>query len=145
MFPGLSPRINEIIAQDFRNLQVLHEALSQPGGLQSMARYVAGQANIDEDLVMAELRLWRQSTERDMHRERRMFHQRIVRPRLLETIWSTESLQETYLDLLRRETMPVRKVWKQMISPMKSSVSSNRDSVARSLGRIWIGPSWISF
>ena len=116
MFPGLSPKINEIIAQDYKNLQVLHEALSQPGGLPSIAQYVAGQANLDEELVMAELRLWRQSTEKDMQRERRMFHQRIVRPRLLETTWSTESLQETYLDLLRKESMPVRKVCKTRLS-----------------------------
>ena len=86
MFPGLSPKINEIIAQDYRNLQVLHEALSQPGGLPSIAQYVAGQANLDEDLVMAELRLWQQSAEKDMQRERRMFHQRIVRPDFLRPL-----------------------------------------------------------
>ena len=116
MFPGLSPEINQILSQDYKNLQVLHEALSQAGGLQSIAQYVAGQAGVDETLVAAELRLWRQSTERDMMRERRMLHQRIVRPRLLETTWSAETLQETYLDLLRKEAMPVRKVCKTRLS-----------------------------
>ena len=116
MFPGLSPEINKVLAQDYRNLQVLHEALSQTGGLQSIAQYVAGQAGLDEALVAAELRLWRQSAEKDMVRERRMLHQRVVRPGLLETTWSAGSLQETYLDLLRKEAMPVRKVCKTKLS-----------------------------
>ena len=52
MFSGLRREVSEVLAFDFTNLQVLHEALEQPGGLVSLADYVAARLG-EEQLLIA--------------------------------------------------------------------------------------------
>ena len=56
MFPGLRAEISEILALDFCNLQVLHEALDQPGGLVALAEYVAARLGSSKNTPAATCR-----------------------------------------------------------------------------------------
>ena len=70
MFPGFRAEVSEILAPDFANLQVLHEALDQPGGIVSIADYVAARLGEEQMLVAHDLRQFKEHTSRDMERER---------------------------------------------------------------------------
>eukprot|EP00435_Cladocopium_sp_Y103_P020573 s4599_g5.t1 len=115
-FPGLRSEVSRVLGEDFVNLQVLHEALEQPEGLAELAAHVAHRLGEEAVLISHELRQFRQATERDMQRERRFFHRRLVRPRLEEHGWDTETLQEGYQEILRKEALPVRTVRKSTLS-----------------------------
>ena len=112
MFPGLRPEISEVLAQDFSNLQVLHEALDQPGGLVALADHVAALLGEEQMLIAHDLRQFKQHTARDMERERRLLFRRMVRPRLEEPVVTSSDLQETFAGLLRKEALPTRQVRK---------------------------------
>ena len=116
MFPGLRPEVNGVLAADFTNLQVLHEALEQPGGLVALADHVAARLQEDQMLVAHELRQFKQHSTRDMLRERRMLSRRMVRPRLEEPTVDAGDLQETFSSLLKKETAPLRQVRKTRLS-----------------------------
>jgi hypothetical protein len=116
MFPGLRAEISEILALDFCNLQVLHEALDQPGGLVALADYVAARLGEEQLMIARDLRQFKEHTGRDMQRERRMMCRRLVRPRLEEPTVSAEDLQETFSSLLKREAVPIRQVRKTRLS-----------------------------
>ena len=60
MFPGLRAEVSEILAVDFANLQVLHEALEQPGGLVALADYVASRLGEEQVLVARDLRMFKE-------------------------------------------------------------------------------------
>jgi len=72
MFPGLRKEVSEILAIDFCNLQVLHEALDQPGGLIALADYVAARLGEEQLLIARDLRQFKEHTNRDMLREKRL-------------------------------------------------------------------------
>eukprot|EP00435_Cladocopium_sp_Y103_P045520 s2527_g13.t1 len=116
MFVGLRSEVSRVLAENFRNLQVLHEALDQPGGLVALADEVARRLGENNVEVAHELRMFRQNTERDMKRERRLLHKRLVCPRLESTSWDASALQESYDHLLDKETVPIRKVHKSRLS-----------------------------
>ena len=102
MFPGLRPEISEVLAQDFCNLQVLHEALDQPGGLVSLANYLAARLGEEQLLIARDLRQFKQHTARDMEREKRLLFRRMVRPRLEEPEVTAADLRDTFTGLLKR-------------------------------------------
>ena len=116
MFPGLRTEISEILALDFTNLQVLHEALDQPGGLVALADYVASRLGEEQVLIARDLRQFKEHSSRDMQRERRMMCQRLVRPRLEEPEIKAGDLQDTFEGLLKREALPMRQVRKTRLS-----------------------------
>ena len=116
MFPGLRPEISEVLAQDFCNLQVLHEALDQPGGLVSLADYLAARLWEEQLLIARDLRQFKQHTARDMEREKRLLFRRMVRPRLEEPEVTAADLRDTFTGLLKRESMPMRQVRKSRLS-----------------------------
>eukprot|EP00435_Cladocopium_sp_Y103_P076247 s59_g84.t1 len=116
MFVGLRSEVSRVLAENFRNLQVLHEALDQPGGLVALAEEIAQRLGENNVEVAHELRMFRQNTERDMKRERRLLHKRLVCPRLESSSWDASQLQESYDHLLAKETVPVRKVHKSKLS-----------------------------
>eukprot|EP00435_Cladocopium_sp_Y103_P022296 s3783_g5.t1 len=102
-FPGLRPEVSRILGKDFVNLQVLHEALDQPGGLVELATYLSEQTGEEQFMLAHELR-------------QRFLHRRIVRPRLEDTSWSATELQEQYKEILKKEALPVRTVRKSRLS-----------------------------
>ena len=116
MFPGLRREVSEVLAIDFTNLQVLHEALEQPGGLASLADYVAARLGEEQLLIATELRQFREHTNRDMLRERRLMCRRLVRPRLEQPTVAAEEIQETFSNLIKREAMPLRQIRKTRLS-----------------------------
>ena len=116
MFPGLRTEVSEILAVDFANLQVLHEALEQPGGLVALADYVASRLGEEQVLVARDLRAFKEHSSRDMQRERRMMCQRIVRPRLEEPEVKAADLQDTFEGLLKKEALPIRQVRKTRLN-----------------------------
>ena len=116
MFPGLRTEISEILALDFTNLQVLHEALDQPGGLVALADYVASRLGEEQVLIARDLRQFKEHSSRDMQREPRMMCQRLVRPRLEEPEIKAGDLQDTFEGLLKREALPMRQVRKTRLS-----------------------------
>ena len=116
MFPGLRREVSEVLGTDFANLQVLHEALDQPGGLVSLADYVAERLGEEQMLVAHELREFKQHSSRDMQRERRLLSRRLVRPRLEEPQVEAADIQNTFTSLLRKETLPVRQVRKTRLN-----------------------------
>eukprot|EP00435_Cladocopium_sp_Y103_P055082 s2541_g18.t1 len=115
-FPGLRPEVSRILGKDFVNLQVLHEALDQPGGLVELATYLSEQTGEEQFMLAHELRQFKQNTNRDMQRARRFLHRRLVRPRLEDTSWSAMELQEQYKEILKKEALPVRTVRKSRLS-----------------------------
>ena len=108
--------MSEILAPDFANLQVLHEALDQPGGIVSIADYVAARLGEEQMLIAHDLRQFKEHTSRDMERERRLLFKRLVRPRLEVNEVQAEDLQGTFTSLLKKETMPMRQVHKTRLS-----------------------------
>ena len=108
--------MSEILAPDFANLQVLHEALDQPGGIVSIADYVAARLGEAQMLIAHDLRQFKEHTSRDMERERRLLFKRLVRPRLEVNEVQAEDLQGTFTSLLKKETMPMRQVHKTRLS-----------------------------
>lgn len=116
MFPGLRTEISEVLALDFTNLQVLHEALEQPGGLVALAGYVASRLGEEQVLIARDLRQFKEHSSRDMQRERRMMCQRLVRPRLEEPEIKAGDLQDTFEGLLKKEALPMRQVRKTRLS-----------------------------
>lgn len=116
MFPGLRTEISEVLALDFTNLQVLHEALEQPGGLVALADYVASRLGEEQVLIARDLRQFKEHSSRDMQRERRMMCQRLVRPRLEEPEIKAGDLQDTFEGLLKKEALPMRQVRKTRLS-----------------------------
>ena len=112
MFPVLRKEVSEILAIDFCNLQVLHEALDQPGGLVALADYVAARLGEEQLLIARDLRQFKEHTNRDMLREKRLMGRRLVRPRLEEPAVTSEDLQETFASLLKREALPIRQIHK---------------------------------
>ena len=116
MFPGLRKEISEILAVEFCNLRVLHEALEQPGGLVSVADYVAERLGEEQVMIARDLRQFREHSHRDMLRERRMLCQRIVRPRLEEPTITASDLQETFAGLLKKEAVPMRQIRKTRLN-----------------------------
>ena len=99
-----------------RTLQVLHEALDQPGGLVALADYVASRLGEEQVLIARDLRQFKEHSSRDMQRERRMMCQRLVRPRLEEPEIKAGDLQDTFEGLLKREALPMRQVRKTRLS-----------------------------
>jgi len=108
----LRKEVSEILAIDFCNLQVLHEALDQPGGLVALADYVAARLGEEQLLIARDLRQFKEHTNRDMLREKRLMGRRLVRPRLEEPAVTSEDLQETFASLLKREALPIRQIHK---------------------------------
>eukprot|EP00435_Cladocopium_sp_Y103_P068950 s873_g32.t1 len=116
MFPGLRAEISQLLSPDFTNLQVLHEALDQPGGLVALADFLSGRLQEDQMMIAHELRQFRQHSSRDMQRERRMLSLRVVRPRLEEPLVDAQALQNTFVGLLKKEALPVRQVRKTRLN-----------------------------
>ena len=116
MFPGLRAEISEVLANDYANLQVLHEALDQPGGLVALADDISARLGDEQFMVARELRQFKEHSGRDMEREKRLLHRRLVRPRLEEPTVHAGDLQETFAGLLRKESIPVRQTRKTRLS-----------------------------